>query len=283
MRLDFSWAQALSDETKSEIEEVSNLAIRSDLAVSAQFMSLPEAKDWGAIALFGETYDEQVRVVQVGGPWSRELCGGTHVSRSSQIGLVSISSESSVGSGSRRIEALVGIDAFNALAQERDLVRRLAGTIKAPAAELESRIVDSLEQLRSAQKRIAELEAGQALAMVPSLAAASKKVAGLDVVSVSLDQALSADQLRSLTSAVRENLGEAAVVILATVVDGRPLVMVSSGSKAQQQGVRAGDLAKIAATVLGGGGGGKADFAQGGGSDASKIDAAMQQAVAAIG
>ncbi len=283
MRLDFSWAQALSDETKSEIEEVSNLAIRSDLAVSAQFMSLPEAKDWGAIALFGETYDEQVRVVQVGGPWSRELCGGTHVSRSSQIGLVSISSESSVGSGSRRIEALVGIDAFNALAQERDLVRRLAGTIKAPAAELESRIADSLEQLRAAQKRIAELEAGQALAMVPSLAAASKKVAGLDVVSVSLDQALSADQLRSLTSAVRENLGEAAVAILATVADGRPLVMVSSGSKAQQQGVRAGDLAKIAATVLGGGGGGKADFAQGGGSDASKIDAAMQQAVAAIG
>ena len=283
MRLDFSWAQALSDETKSEIEEVSNLAIRSDLAVSAQFMSLPEAKDWGAIALFGETYDEQVRVVQVGGPWSRELCGGTHVSRSSQIGLVSISSESSVGSGSRRIEALVGIDAFNALAQERDLVRRLAGTIKAPAAELESRIADSLEQLRAAQKRIAELEAGQALAMMPSLAAASKKVAGLDVVSVSLDQALSADQLRSLTSAVRENLGEAAVAILATVADGRPLVMVSSGSKAQQQGVRAGDLAKIAATVLGGGGGGKADFAQGGGSDASKIDAAMRQAVAAIG
>lgn len=283
MRLDFSWAQALSDETKSEIEEVSNLAIRSDLAVSAQFMSLPEAKEWGAIALFGETYDEQVRVVQVGGPWSRELCGGTHVSRSSQIGLVSISSESSVGSGSRRIEALVGIDAFNALTQERNLVRRLASTIKAPAAELEARIADSLEQLRAAQKRISELEAGQALAMVPSLAAASKKVAGLDVVSTYVDQALSADQLRSLTTAVRENLGDASVAILATVVDGRPLVMVACGSKAQQQGVRAGDLAKIAATVLGGGGGGKADFAQGGGSDAGKIEAAMQQAVAAIG
>lgn len=283
MRLDFSWAQALSDETKSEIEEVSNLAIRSDLAVSAQFMSLPEAKEWGAIALFGETYDEQVRVVQVGGPWSRELCGGTHVSRSSQIGLVSISSESSVGSGSRRIEALVGIDAFNALTQERNLVRRLASTIKAPAAELEARIADSLDQLRAAQKRISELEASQALAMVPSLAAASKKVAGLDVVSASVDQALSADQLRSLTTAVRENLGDASVAILATVVDGRPLVMVASGSKAQQQGVRAGDLAKIAATVLGGGGGGKADFAQGGGSDAGKIEAAMQQAVAAIG
>lgn len=283
MRLDYSWTQALSEETKSEIEEVSNLAIRADLAVSAQFMSLPEAKEWGAVALFGETYDERVRVVQVGGPWSRELCGGTHVSRSSQIGLVSISSESSVGSGSRRIEALVGMDAFNALAEERNLVRRLAATIKAPTIELESRIADSLEQLRAAQKRIAELEAGQALAMVPQLAAAAKKVAGLDVVSIVLEQSLSADQLRALTAAVRESLGDGAVALIATVTDGRPLVMVSSGSKAQQQGVRAGDLAKIAATVLGGGGGGKADFAQGGGVDASKIQQALHEAVAAIG
>ncbi|MEY2945936.1 MAG: hypothetical protein RL243_696, partial [Actinomycetota bacterium] len=112
LRLDFAWQQALSAETRSEIEEVTNLAIRQDLAVSAQFMSLPDAKEWGAVALFGETYDEEVRVIQVGGPWSRELCGGTHVSRSAQIGLVSLINESSVGSGSRRLEALVGMDAF---------------------------------------------------------------------------------------------------------------------------------------------------------------------------
>ncbi|MDE2408722.1 MAG: alanine--tRNA ligase, partial [Actinomycetales bacterium] len=103
LRLDFAWQQALSAETRSEIEEVTNLAIRQDLAVSAQFMSLPDAKEWGAVALFGETYDEEVRVIQVGGPWSRELCGGTHVSRSAQIGLVSLINESSVGSGSRRL------------------------------------------------------------------------------------------------------------------------------------------------------------------------------------
>ena len=282
MRLDFSWTQALSDETKSEIEEVSNLAIRADLAVSAQFMTLPAAREWGAIALFGETYDEEVRVVQVGGPWSRELCGGTHVMRSSQIGLVSVTGESSVGSGSRRIEALVGIDALRSLTAEREITRRLAATIKAPAAELEARIADSLEELKSAQKRIAELEAAQAMQMLPSLVATATKVAGLNVVAMNIDQDLNADQLKALTAAAAEKLGEDAVVILGAAISNKPLAMIAAGIAAQRQGVRAGDLAKIAAAALGGGGGGKADFAQGGGTDTSKLAKAIQEAVAAI-
>ena len=282
MRLDFSWTQALSDETKSEIEEVSNLAIRADLAVSAQFMTLPAAREWGAIALFGETYDEEVRVVQVGGPWSRELCGGTHVMRSSQIGLVSVTGESSVGSGSRRIEALVGIDALRSLTAEREITRRLAATIKAPAAELEARIADSLEELKSAQKRIAELEAAQAMQMLPSLVATATKVAGLNVVAMNIGQDLNADQLKALTAAAAEKLGEHAVVILGAAISNKPLAMIAAGIAAQRQGVRAGDLAKIAAAALGGGGGGKADFAQGGGTDTSKLAKAIQEAVAAI-
>ena len=282
MRLDFSWTQALSDETKSEIEEISNLAIRADLAVSAQFMTLPAAREWGAIALFGETYDEEVRVVQVGGPWSRELCGGTHVMRSSQIGLVSVTGESSVGSGSRRIEALVGIDALRSLTAEREITRRLAATIKAPAAELEARIADSLEELKSAQKRIAELEAAQAMQMLPSLVATATKVAGLNVVAMNIDQDLNADQLKALTAAAAEKLGEDAVVILGAAISNKPLAMIAAGIAAQRQGVRAGDLAKIAAAALGGGGGGKADFAQGGGADTSKLAKAIQEAVAAI-
>ena len=282
MRLDFSWTQALSDATKSEIEEVSNLAIRADLAVSAQFMTLPAAREWGAIALFGETYDEEVRVVQVGGPWSRELCGGTHVMRSSQIGLVSVTGESSVGSGSRRIEALVGIDALRSLTAEREITRRLAATIKAPAAELENRIADALEELRSAQKKIAELEAQQAMQLLPKLAATATKVAGLNVVATKLDSEVNADQLRSLTTAISAELGHDSVVILGADIAGKPIVMIASGSQSQQQGVRAGDLAKIAAGVLGGGGGGKADFAQGGGTDSHKLHAAIQEAVAAI-
>ena len=282
MRLDFSWTQALSDETKSEIEEISNLAIRADLAVSAQFMTLPAAREWGAIALFGETYDEEVRVVQVGGPWSRELCGGTHVMRSSQIGLVSVTGESSVGSGSRRIEALVGIDALRSLTAEREITRRLAATIKAPGAELEARIADSLEELKSAQKRIAELETAQAMQMLPSLVATATKVAGLNVVAMNIDQDLNADQLKALTAAAAEKLGEDAVVILGAAISNKPLAMIAAGIAAQRQGVRASDLAKIAAAALGGGGGGKADFAQGGGTDTSKLAKAIQEAVAAI-
>ncbi len=282
MRLDFSWTQALSDATKSEIEEVSNLAIRADLAVSAQYMTLPAARDWGAIALFGETYDEEVRVVQVGGPWSRELCGGTHVMRSSQIGLVSVTAESSVGSGSRRIEALVGIDALRALTAEREITRRLAATIKAPALELEARVTDALEELKLAQKRIAELESERALQLVPQLIASATKVAGLDVVATKLDSEINADQLRSLTTAVGAQLGPSSVAILGAEVSGKPIVMIASGTEAQQRGIRAGELAKHASTVLGGGGGGKADFAQGGGADASKLTQAIHEAVALI-
>ena len=282
MRLDFSWTQALSEATKSEIEEVSNLAIRADLAVSAQFMTLPAAREWGAIALFGETYDEEVRVVQVGGPWSRELCGGTHVMRSSQIGLVSLTGESSVGSGSRRIEALVGIDALRALTADREITRRLAATIKAPTGEIETRITDALDELKTAQKRIAELEAQQAMQLLPSLVAAATKVAGLKVVAVNIDQELNAEQLKALTVATSEQLGSDSVVILGAAIANKPLTMIAAGIAAQQQGIRAGDLAKIAAAALGGGGGGKADFAQGGGTDASKLARAIQEAVAAI-
>lgn len=281
MRLDFSWTAALSEETKSEIEEVSNLAIRADLAVSAQFMSLPEAKKWGAVALFGETYDEEVRVVQVGGPWSRELCGGTHVSRSSQIGLVSVTSESSVGSGSRRIEALVGLDALHSLSAERDLVRRLSVNLKAPVAEVEARIMSSLEELRSAQRRIAELESAQALALAPALVTTATKIAGLNVVSQELTNPISTDQLRALTLEVARQLPDCVVILGASLE--KPVVMVSSSQKAQQQGIRAGELAKVASAVLGGGGGGKADFAQGGGVDSAKMSAALHAAVSAIG
>ena len=281
MRLDFAWGEALSESAKSEIEEVSNLAIRSDLAVSAQFMTLPEAKEWGAIALFGETYDESVRVVQVGGPWSRELCGGTHVSRSSQIGLVSISNESSVGSGARRIEAFVGIDALRNLTRERDLVKRLAASVKAPAAELESKIADALEELRQANRKIAELEAAQALAKLPALLASATEIAGLQVLSAKLESTNS-ESLRNLATAAREQLGGKAVVILGAEFESRPTVMVACGQQAIEQGIKAGELAKAAAVELGGGGGGKADLAQGGGIDANKLDAAIEIATGLI-
>jgi alanyl-tRNA synthetase len=281
MRLDFSWGESLSDATKSEIEEVSNLAIRADLAVSAQFMTLPEAKTWGAIALFGETYDEAVRVVQVGGPWSRELCGGTHVSRSSQIGLVSLTGEASVGSGSRRIEALVGIDAFRALSAEREMVRKLAGNLKAPASEVEARVQDLLAELKDTQRKLAELESLQALTQLPALLATATDIGSVKLLSAKVPN-LSPDQMRALLLAAREQLGPAAVVLLGSIFEGRATVMAGCGQAAIAAGVKAGDLAKAASIVLGGGGGGKPDLAQGGGPNSDQLDQAIAVAVGQI-
>ena len=280
MRLDFNWGEALSDTAKADIEDVSNLAIRADLAVSAQFMPLPEAKKFGAIALFGETYDEDVRVVQVGGPWSRELCGGTHVSRSSQIGLVSLTSESSVGSGSRRLEALVGLEALNTLHQERNLIRRLASTLKAPVDEIETRISDSLEDLRVSQRELAALQSKLALSQLPTMLQASKEVSGRAVLAISV-QGVSADALKELTSAALAKLGENAVVLLGTVVAGSAVLMCAVGKNAQAD-IKAGNLVKSASEVLGGGGGGRPDFAQGGGPNSQLLAAALDKALSSL-
>ncbi len=274
MRLDFAWGEALSEATKSEIEEVSNLAIRSDLAVSAQFMTLPEAKDWGAIALFGETYDESVRVVQVGGPWSRELCGGTHVSRTSQIGLVTIGAESSVGSGVRRIEAEVGIDALRSLIQERSILRKLGAELKAPVSEIESRFTEALENLKTTQKQLDELRLKKALADLRQLIGSSTKIGDITFFGQALSDIDSAELLRQLALNARDQLGAMSVVSLAAVIDSKPVVMVAVGVQAQSK-CNAGNLAKAAASVLGGGGGGKADFAQAGGVDSAKLPQAI--------
>ncbi len=277
MRLDFAWGESLSEATKSEIEEVTNLAIRSDLAVSAQFMSLPEAREWGALALFGETYDESVRVVQVGGPWSRELCGGTHVSRSSQIGLVSLTGESSVGSGVRRLEAEVGIDALRVLLAERAIIKRLTSELKTPVSELESKVFESIEALKQAQKQLEDLKLRQGLSEVREMLKSSEDIGGRKVIAHQIETD-SSDVLRQLAMSARDQLGESAVVILGSVIEGKPVVMVGVGQAAQKSGSNAGVMAKQAAEVLGGGGGGKADFAQGGGVESAKLREAIQAA-----
>lgn len=269
MRLDFNWGEALSKETKSEIEEVSNFAIRSDLAVSAHLMSLPEAKEFGALALFGETYDETVRVIEVGGPWSRELCGGTHVSRSSQVGIVSITSEASVGSNVRRIEANVGIESLRELHKQRDLLKTLAAAFKSNDEELVARILEQQEALKKTQKELERAKSELALMLLPELLAKAK-----DSMLVSAVEVENADQLRQLSMRASEQLGPKSVVALLANIAGRPLVSAAVGREAQATH-RAGDLVKMAATILGGGGGGKADFAQGGGSDTSKINEAI--------
>ncbi len=276
MRLDFSWNQALSAETKSEIEEITNLAIRQDLAVSAQLMSLPEAKAWGAVALFGETYDESVRVVEVGGPWSRELCGGTHVQRSSQIGLVSVTNESSVGSGSRRIEALVGIEAFRALTQERVLLHAIADQLKTSPASSAEKLDQILAELKEAQRKLQSAQNAALAELVPGLISKAKSLSKAKLVAAVVENASTVDGLRDLVLKVRDQLSnENAVVALFAVVEEKPVVIIAATSGAQTAGLKAGDLVRNVSAVLGGGGGGKPDIAQGGGTDVSKFQSAI--------
>jgi alanyl-tRNA synthetase len=284
LRLDFAWAQALSLETRSEIEEVTNLAIRQDLAVSAQHMSLPEAREWGAVALFGETYDESVRVIQVGGSWSRELCGGTHVSRSSQVGLVSIIGESSVGSGSRRLEALVGIEAFRSLATERALVARLGEALKSPKAEIEERLMSTIEELKQAQRKLTQMQAAQLATRIPEFTSAAITIGSTKLVEANLGEVGSVDDLRGLASQIREMLGtESGVVALFGVVAEKPMVLIATTEAARASGHKAGNLVRSASQVLGGGGGGKDDLAQGGGADVAKIGEAQAAVRGALG
>jgi alanyl-tRNA synthetase len=279
LRLDFAWGQALSAETKSEIEEVSNLAIRKDLAVSAQFMSLPDAKKWGAVALFGETYDESVRVVEIGGPWSRELCGGTHVDHSSQIGMLSLIGESSVGSGSRRLEALVGIEAFRAFATERALVSRITELLKSPRELIEERLSSTIEDLKSAQRKLAALQAGQLATRIPELVSSAINVGNSKFVTSDLGELASVDDLRTISTSIREKLsGESAVIAIFGTIEGKPMLVVATTEAARANGHKAGALVRIASAILGGGGGGKDDLAQGGGSEPAKIP----QAISAI-
>lgn len=277
MRLDFSWSQPVSLETRSEIEEVVNNAIRSDLEVSTRVLPLADAKALGAQALFGEKYGAEVRMVDIGGPWSRELCGGTHVASSAQVGLVNLVGESSVGSTNRRVEALVGLDGFRDLAVERTIVSQLSSALKAPREDLPGRVQSLMEDLRTAQKRIAEFESANLQQRVPAIARQAATVGATTVVAQTIDGLQSGDDLRSLATGVRNQLGDgAAVVVLGAVIGGKPVVIVATNDAARAAGVQAGPLAKEAAGVLGGGGGGKPDLAQGGGTDASALPAALR-------
>ncbi len=283
MRLDFSWNQALSHATKSEIEEVANNAVRDNLEVTTRILPLAEAKSLGAMALFGEKYGDTVRVVEIGGPWSLELCAGTHVGRSSEIGLINVIGESSVGSTNRRIESLVGIEAFRDLATERAIVSHLTSTLKTPREQLPDRIAELMASLKAAERKIAQFESGQLAQRVPAIVATARSIGSVIAVTEHVGSVGSSDDLRSLVTAVRDRLGsEASVVALAADVDGKPAVIVATNDAARAAGMKAGALAKIAAGVLGGGGGGKDDIAQGGGSDIAAIPAALAAIAAAI-
>ncbi|GAA4668725.1 alanine--tRNA ligase [Frondihabitans cladoniiphilus] len=284
MRLDFNWSTPLSPDTRTEIEDIANSKIRDDLEVTTRILPLDEARSMGAMALFGEKYGAEVRMVDIGGPWSRELCAGTHVSNSSQIGLINLVGESSIGSTNRRVESLVGVDAFRDFAAERAIVGQLTSSLKTPREQLPDRIADLAAQLKAAEKRIAEFEAQALATRVPSLVEKASTLGAYTVVAESVGTVKSTDELRSLATSVRERLGSssASVVALAADVAGKPAVIVATTAGARDAGAKAGQLARTAAGILGGGGGGKDDLAQGGGSDVTAIPTALSAIVDAL-
>jgi alanyl-tRNA synthetase len=285
LRLDFGWTTGLSPEQVRDIERVSNEALRADLPVGWQYMTLSEAKEWGAIALFGETYDNtKVRVVEIGGPWSRELCGGTHVDHSSQIGTVVITGEASVGSGNRRIEAFTGVEGFAYLARERDVVAQLTGLLKTQPDDLVGRVGDLVERLRAAEKEIEKVRVGQLLAAGGALAAGATKIGPVNVVAHRADGAGGGD-VRTLAVDVRGRLpqGEPGVVVIIGAADGKVSVVAAVNDEARGRGLSANDLVRAVGPLVGGKGGGKDDVAQGGGTDTSRIDEALAVVAAEVG
>ncbi len=283
LRLDFAWPGGLSQQIRSDVEEAANQAIRSDLNVTATYMPLATAREIGALALFGETYDEEVRVVEMGGPWSRELCGGTHVQHSSQIGLVTLTGESSVGSGVRRVEAFVGIEAFRFLAKERALVLGLSDLLKVQPDQLPDRVAKLVASLKAAEKQIADLKSRDALADVGAILAGRHDLSGVGYFAHRAD-GVGGNDLRTMALEVRNRVAaEPAVVAVVGGEPHKPSVVIVTTEGARNRGLKAGELVRTASETLGGRGGGKDDIAQGGGSDGARVDDALKAVEYAIG
>ena len=275
MRFDFNWSGSIPADVLAQVEEVTNAAVDADYEVHTVETSLEEAKRMGAMALFGENYGSSVRVVEIGGPFSMELCGGTHVDNSAQIGPVSLLGESSVGSGIRRVEAYVGMDAYRHQAKERALVSGLAASLKSPADELPDRVAALTAKLREAEKSLEALRAAQLAARAAGLVASAEDLGGVRFLAHNAPGAAAGD-LRTLASDLKGRLGSDAGVVLLTAPGGDKVPFVIGVTPAaQERGLKAGDLVKSIAPTLGARGGGKPDMAQGAGSDPTGIDAAV--------
>ena len=282
-RFDFPATGSVPISVLNEVESRVNTLLLDNLEVTAESMSQAKAKELGAMALFGEKYGDVVRVVSVG-DWARELCGGTHVERSGQLGVIKLLSESSIGAGVRRVEALVGVDAYKFLAREHILLNSLTELIKgARTEELPERISDLLNKMKEIEKELATVRSAQALSQVGDLSKTVTVVNGVSYIASVMADGVSGDDLRKIAIDLRSR-DDNSVVALISANDGKPVLVVATSEGARSKGVKAGALVKIGSTVLGGGGGGKDDFAQGGGTDTSKsLDALTAISNALIG
>ena len=285
LRFDFNYQGALSDEQRAQVEEVTNEAVQADFEVHTFNEKLEKAKAMGAMAMFGESYPDEVRVVEIGGPFSLELCGGTHVNRSAQIGPVTILGESSVGSGVRRVEAYVGLDSFRHLAKERALMAGLASSLKVPSEEVPARVANLVERLRAAEKELDRMRLANARAAAVNAAAGAEQVGKVHLVAQRMAGGMSGGDLRTLVGDIKGRLGSepSVVALIAEGDDDSVPYVVAVNPAAQDLGLSANDLVKQLGAQVNGRGGGKADLAQGSGKKAAGIDAALAALRADLG
>jgi alanyl-tRNA synthetase len=272
LRFDFTHYAAMDRAEIEEVERLANEQILKNTPVETRIMALDEAIATGAMALFGEKYGEEVRVVSVPG-FSRELCGGTHVSRTGDIGVCKIVYEGSISAGVRRIEAITGEAALQQYQESTDAVRRIAGIVKAPEPELIEHVEKLLAAERALEKQVEQLKNKLAQAAASGLEAQARTFAGAKVLVARLE-GMDRQQMRSLADSLR-NKWKSAVVVLASAEEGG-VAIVTAVTKDLTAKVHAGKLAGALAQAVGGKGGGRPDMAEGGGKDAAALDGALE-------
>ena len=278
LRFDFTHDQAVDRPTLAAIEANINQAIQHNLGVKAEYMGQKEAIAAGAMALFGEKYGDIVRTIQIGNgqngrAYSFELCGGLHVEQTGDIGLFRFVSEGAVAAGTRRVEAVTGRAARDLMAQRLDTLERVAQLLNAPVAEVESRLESLLADHRTLQKQLEKLQRQSARSQFESLLAQMQTVNGVPLLTAQVDVA-DVDALREMTDWFRDKVASGTAV-LASVINGKPLIIATVTDDLIKRGLKAGDLVREVAKIVGGGGGGRPNLAQAGGKDASKLPEAL--------
>jgi alanyl-tRNA synthetase len=276
LRFDFSHDQALDNETLTKIEQAINEAIIANNPVSISHMGQKEAIGAGAMALFGEKYGDIVRTVQIGDterPYSFELCGGLHVTGTGDIGPFYFTSEEAVGAGVRRVEAVTGRGAQQYARERLGRLDRLGRQLNTPVAELEGRISGLLEENKALQKEIAALRRGQAKIQFEALLNDLEVAHGVSLMRAIVD-GVDMDGLREMADWFRNRV-DSGVAVLAAVSDHKPLIIVAVTEDLNKRGLKAGDIVREVAQMVGGGGGGRPTLAQAGGKDPDKLPEAM--------
>ncbi len=271
LRFDFSHGSGVKDREVEQIEELVNEQVQANTPVTHQVMDLKEALAAGAMALFGEKYGDRVRVVKIG-DFSTELCGGTHLDATGQIGFFKVGTEGAVAAGVRRIEAVAGTAAVEAVARQERVLREIGDILKIAPPEAPARLRKLLEEQRALAKQLAELEGRLARSRADELVAGARQVNGVAVVTGRID-GLDADGLRAVADRLRDRLGSG-IVLVGSVADGK-VNLVAAVTKDLTRRFHAGKLVQEAARAVGGGGGGRPDLAQAGGKEPAKLDAAL--------